>query len=272
MVSLNRRIVRPTALLAFADSGGASRAIVLMHGAGLDHSMYDEQADALAEQGYRVIAWDLRGHGDSTPAAGTPVTAADLLGDLSALLDECAVDQCVLVGHSLGGNLAQAYVRAHPERVVGHIVMDATWNAGPLSPIERLALRSAAPALRLIAARSLPHQMARVSAVTPEGIARAEATFARMTKSRFIDVWRATVEFVRPDPSYRSPVPLALIRGERDRTGNIAAAMPRWAARERITENVIDGAGHILTWDAPEETSAALLRILDGWQRRGAAS
>jgi pimeloyl-ACP methyl ester carboxylesterase len=271
MVELVGRMTRPGAEIAFADtasprtpSPGAT--VVLTHGAGLDHTMFDAQVTALTAGSYRVIVWDMRGHGQSTLAPGTKFTGADALNDFVALLDRCQVDRCVLVGHSLGGNLSQALVRAYADRVHGLIVMDATPNAGALSRAERVGLRLAAPALRLVPAGTLPGLMARASAVTPHAIARTEATFARMSKQTFLDVWRATVSFVNPDPDYRSPVPLALVRGARDRTGNIVTAMPRWAHAEGIAEHVIPNAGHVPTWDAPAATSAALLQVLRQWE------
>jgi pimeloyl-ACP methyl ester carboxylesterase len=57
-------------------------------------------------------------------------------------------------------------------------------------------------------------------------------------------------------------VPLCLIRGDQDRTGNIASAMPRWAAAEGIEEVVIPGAGHIANQDAPDAVNTALLNFL----------
>jgi pimeloyl-ACP methyl ester carboxylesterase len=271
MVELVGRMTRPGAEIAFADtasprtpSPGAT--VVLTHGAGLDHTMFDAQVTALTAGGYRVIVWDMRGHGQSTLAPGTRFTGPDALDDLVALLDRCQVDRCVLVGHSLGGNLSQAFARAYADRVRGLIVMDSAPNAGALSRAERFGLRLAAPALGLVPARTLPGVMARASAVTPQAIARTEATFARMSKRMFLDVWRATVSFVDPDPDYRSPVPLALVRGARDQTGNIATAMPRWAQVEGIAERVIPNAGHVPTWDAPAATSAALLEVLSQWE------
>lgn len=246
--------------------------VVLIHGAGVDHSMFDEQVPVLAEQGYRVIVWDLRGHGQSALVSGERFTASDALDDLDALLAECGVDTPVLVGHSLGGNLAQAFVRAHPERVGGVIVLDSAWNAGPLSALERFAMQLAAPALAVIPSERLPRVMARASATTPEAIARTEALFARIPKHTFLDVWRATVSFVAPEPGYRSPVPLALVRGAGDRTGNIATAMPRWAQAEGTVEHVIPGAGHLVTMDAPAVTSRLLVSILDGWNEQWQSS
>lgn len=268
----DRRIDRPGAVLAVSDPGGTGDPVVLTHGAGLDRTTFDAQADALTDAGFRVLAWDLRGHGRSTLAEGTRVEAADLLADLDALLRACEVRAPVLVGHSLGGNLAQALARARPDRVRGVCVVDAGWNTGPLTRTERLGLRLAAPMLSLIPARSLPRLLARASATTPAAVDRAEAVFARMPKARFLEVWRAVASFIEPDPGARSPVPLALVRGAEDRTGTIATAMPRWARAEGIAEHVIEGAGHIVTWDAPERSTHALLEIFDGWGLAGAGT
>ncbi|WP_345436136.1 alpha/beta fold hydrolase [Microbacterium gilvum] len=266
MVNLDRRLDRSNAVIAFSDSGGDGVPVVLTHGAGVDHTMFDVQAADLVRDGLRVVVWDLRGHGQSTLADGVRFVARDALEDLDALLWECEIERAVLVGHSLGGNLVQAFSRAHADRVRGMIILDSTWNTGPLSSLERMALRIAAPALSLVPARRLPALMARASAVKPETVARAERLFARMPKSRFLDVWKATASFVEPDPRHRTEVPFALIRGADDRTGNIATSMPRWAALENVAEHVVPGAGHIVTWDAPAQTAHALREILENWR------
>ncbi len=267
MVDLSQRLRRPDAVIAYADSGGDGPAVVLTHGAGLDHTMFDSAFEALARHGYRVISWDLRGHGRSALADDTRFTGADALSDLDALLGACDAPDPILLGHSLGGNLVQAYAEAHPDRTSGVVVIGSTWNRGPLSRLERVALRIAAPALTLIPARRLPGIMARASAVTPDAIAKTELVFARMPKTRFLDVWRATADFIEPAPERRFPVPLGLIRGAEDHTGNISTAMPRWARAEGVREHVIQHAGHIVTWDAPERTSHALREILESWRR-----
>lgn len=267
VVNLDGRLDRPYASIAYADSGGNGVPVVFIHGAGVDHSIFEAQAAALVQRGFRVISWDLRGHGQSTLADGMPFTGADALADVGALLRECDVSRPVLVGHSLGGNLAQAFAHHHPELLGGVIVVDSTWNAGPLTRLERFSLRLAAPSLWLIPARVLPRVLARASAVTPEAVERARTVFARMAKRRFIQVWRAAVSFIDPDPRLRLPVPLALVRGAEDRTGNIAVAMHRWAAAERVPEHVIPKAGHLVTWDAPGQTAHTLIHILENWSR-----
>ncbi|GAA1123670.1 alpha/beta hydrolase [Microbacterium natoriense] len=271
MGQLDGFLDRPGSRIAFADHGGRGRPIVLTHGAGMDHRMYDDQVRALSAAGFRPIVWDLRGHGEST-LVGRRFTAEDAVGDLKALLASIGTEGAVLVGHSLGGNLSQAVIREAPSAAHGLVVIDASWNAGPLSAIERFALRIAAPSLAMIPARVLPGLMARASATTPAAVARTEEVFARMPKRVFLDVWRATASLIAPEPGYRTPVPLGLMRGAEDRTGNISTAMPAWADAEGVVEHVIAGAGHIVTWDAPDAASTALLRILDGAAFRGRVS
>jgi pimeloyl-ACP methyl ester carboxylesterase len=262
MSALDHRLVRPGAVLSFADSGGAGHPLLLLHGAGMDHTMFDAQATALTDAGFRVLLCDLRGHGSSPLDEGVRFSTDAALGDIEALLAECGVPRAVLIGHSLGGNLAQAFAAALPAQVSGIVVLDASWNTGPLSRGERLALRLAAPALASVPSRRLPAIMARASAVSPSAVARTEKMFARMPKRAFLDVWRATASLITPDPRYRSTVPLGLVRGAEDRTGNIASAMPRWAEAEGIDERIVPDAGHIVTWDAPDATTNALREIL----------
>ncbi|UJP08728.1 alpha/beta hydrolase [Microbacterium sp. KUDC0406] len=260
---------RGTATIHYVDGGGPGRPVVFTHGAGMDSASFATQAQAVQDVGYRGIRWDLRGHGASVLAAGTRFTAEDALADLGALLEELQLEHPILVGHSLGGNLSQAYVRAHPDRVGGLIAVGTTWNSGPLTRGERFGLRLAAPMLRLIPASKLPRLMADASAVTPQAVESISATFARMPKPMFLDVWRATASFVAPDPAYRTPVPLALVVGAEDRTGNIRTAMQAWADVEGAPLHTIPGAGHVVMLDAPAAASEALLDIIRGWDASG---
>lgn len=267
MTSLDRMLAVPGCRLAYADLPGPETPVVFLHGAGADHRMFAAQAAALSEAGHRCVLTDLRGHGASRPCS-TPVTAPALLGDVRTLLDRLGLHGAVLAGLSLGGNIAQALVREAPGRYSGLVAMSCTWNTGPLTRLERLSLRLAAPVLATVPQRRLPRLLARASAATAAARADAERTFAAMPKRAFVEVWRATAGFVVPDPGYRTPVPLLLIRGARDRTGNIATAMPAWAAFEGVPERPVAGAGHLVCQDAPDEVCARLLAFLGALPRR----
>ena len=261
MVNLRGKLELSGVTLRYTDIPGIEPAVVFLHGAGADHVMFEAQAAALAERGQRVVLLDLRGQGQSQPNT-MRLTAELLVQDVEALIAELGLELPVLAGHSLGGNIAQEVVRRNPGKYAGLIVMDSTWNAGPLSSVERFLLRLAAPALALVPARSLPKVMAKASAVTDAGRADAVRAFAQVTKRGFIDVWRATVQFVAPDAGYRTPIPLLLIRGAEDKTGNIATAMPAWAAAENVAEHVIQEAGHLVTQDAPTAVTEAIIKFL----------
>lgn len=69
------------------------------------------------------------------------------MDDVESLTAALALERPVLVGHSLGGNLAQALIRRSPHAYSGLAVLDSTWNTGPLKWVEKQMLRLAAPGL-----------------------------------------------------------------------------------------------------------------------------
>ncbi len=125
---------------------GATPGVVCTHGAGLDHQMFEPQLEHLAAD-HEVVTWDVRGHAASGPLTTRRLSPDDAVDDLVALLDACAIDRAVLVGQSMGGNLAQRLVRAHPERAAGLVVIDSARNSQPLRLSERIALPVTGPML-----------------------------------------------------------------------------------------------------------------------------
>ena len=92
--------------IAFDDEGDG-RAVVLLHGYGCRRGHWEYQREALLEAGYRVVAVDLRGHGDSeTPRHGQ--TLARLGQDVRELLLQLDLEDVTLVGHSMGVSVALA--------------------------------------------------------------------------------------------------------------------------------------------------------------------
>jgi len=106
----------------YAYTGGrpfapALPAVVFLHGAANDHSVWALQSRYLAFHGRAVLAVDLPGHGRS---AGAPLTSVEALADWTvALLDAAGVARAALVGHSLGALVALHAAARHPARVRG---------------------------------------------------------------------------------------------------------------------------------------------------------
>ncbi|MEM9563617.1 MAG: alpha/beta hydrolase [Actinomycetota bacterium] len=106
----------------YADSGGTGPAVLFSHGFLMDHTMFDQQVEALADD-YRCVAWDERGFG-ATPATG-PFSYWDSADDAVALLDHLGVDRAVFVGMSQGGFLSLRAALAHPDRVRALALIDS---------------------------------------------------------------------------------------------------------------------------------------------------
>lgn len=95
--------------------GAGHRWVTFVTGIANDLSMWDGQITAL-EHDFRILRYDLRGHGGSESSAG-PYSIRLLVGDLKALLDSQSVRKTTLVGLGLGGAIAQAFAIEHPGRV-----------------------------------------------------------------------------------------------------------------------------------------------------------
>lgn len=113
--------------LHYADWGNASAPpLVLIHG-GLDHCRnWDAIARALQPH-FHIVAPDLRGHGDSEWAKGSSYTLVDNVADLTRLIAAAGLKDAALVGHSMGGMVAQAYAGTFPDRVSRLVVLDGTF-------------------------------------------------------------------------------------------------------------------------------------------------
>src|SRR5690349_6783333 len=124
-------LVRPDVSIRYWTGGAAGgRTVLLLHGATLDHRAWSPQIEALQVR-FRLVVPDLRGHGESTGSFDFAAAVDDVL----ALLDQLAAGRVVLVGLSLGGNLAQEVVRRAPDRVSALVVADATCNTGTRLPL-----------------------------------------------------------------------------------------------------------------------------------------
>jgi len=109
---------------------GSGQPLVLIAGLGYDHWMWHKMVPGLAEQ-LQVVVFDNRGVGQSDKPAG-PYNALMLADDTSGLLQALGIEQAVVMGHSMGGFVAQALVLERPE-VVSKLILSATNFGGPRS-------------------------------------------------------------------------------------------------------------------------------------------
>ncbi|MEP6989550.1 MAG: alpha/beta hydrolase [bacterium] len=111
--------------MAFDEHGRGPNVVLLVHGHPFDRTMWRPQIDAITGAGWRVIVPDLRGYGESTVVPGRTLLS-DFAADLAALLDGLAVPAVVIVGLSMGGQIAMDFARQYPHRVRG-LLLTATF-------------------------------------------------------------------------------------------------------------------------------------------------
>jgi 3-oxoadipate enol-lactonase len=98
-------VAETQAILLHYREAGAGASVLLIHGLGQDHTVWNLQIPSLARE-FRVIAPDLRGHGQTPAPAGSGFNFEELEGDVRRLLDHLEIEKAHLVGLSAGGFLA----------------------------------------------------------------------------------------------------------------------------------------------------------------------
>ena len=102
-------------LPAFDEAGQGEAAVLMLHGIGGGHLSFAPQVETLASSGYRAVAWDMPGYGHSAPIE--PYTFKGLAESCIVLIESLRCEDVILVGHSMGGMVAQEVVARRPQLV-----------------------------------------------------------------------------------------------------------------------------------------------------------
>ena len=143
--------------IAVDDRGRGGVPLVLVHGFTGSRLDFADVIDELATD-RRVVAWDHRGHADSTNTGDRKTYTYDQLSaDMEAVVDELGLERFDLLGHSMGGIVAMKYVLAHPDRVRSLILMDtlATPDAIPAEIIQLMVDTARDGGMELVLERTL---------------------------------------------------------------------------------------------------------------------
>lgn len=117
-------IVETNGIETYYEAYGSGHPIVVLHGAGADHQVWAEQLRSLTDE-YRVILYDLRGHGKTGGSALGRYTVNTYADDLAGVLDALDLDQPVVLGHSLGGMVGYVFAHKYPEQLSALITVGA---------------------------------------------------------------------------------------------------------------------------------------------------
>jgi len=249
---------------SFVASGGREfdselPTIVLLHGAGFDHSTWALHSRWFAHHGYGVLAPDLPGHGRSL---GTPLPSIAAMAEwTAALLDAAGCKTARLIGHSMGSLIALETAARHPAAVsaLGLIGTAAAMTVGP-------DLLQAAQA----------HDHAAVDMVSIWGLgfkaelggSLAPGLWMHQGAQRLLERCHPGVLFndLAACNGYQNAlaaaaqikVPATVILGERDMMTPAKAGRALAAALPNARTVVLPGAGHMMMVEQPDQVLAAL--------------
>jgi len=124
------------------EEEGEGRPVVLLHGLTATRRYVVMGSKALQRDGHRVIAYDARGHGASSPAPGPQAYGyGDLAGDLLSLLDDRGIDRALLAGASMGAHTLVRFALDHGDRVAGLVVVTPAFDPDDTADEERRLAR-----------------------------------------------------------------------------------------------------------------------------------
>jgi pimeloyl-ACP methyl ester carboxylesterase len=113
-------------LVLDGEVAGDGPPVVLLHGLSATRRNVVQGSRALLRRGYRLIAYDARGHGASSPAPS--YTYPDLIEDLEAVLAALGVERAAFAGSSMGAATAMAFAMRHPERTAAVVQITPAYN------------------------------------------------------------------------------------------------------------------------------------------------
>ena len=238
------------------EVSGSGPVVLLSHGYGSTRHMWDEQHRALADR-WRVVSWDMRGHGQSdSPADPAQYSAAVTVADMAALLRHVGAERAIIGGLSLGGYVSLAFALAHPDLTQALVICDsgpgyrnAEARAGWNQRAQERAAALEAKGLEALGRRSRETQQAVHRSA--QGLAHAARGMLAQEGSQVID-GLATIR-----------VPTLIIVGDQDQP---FVAPSEYMAKKipgaRLA--VIPGAGHSSNLDQPEVFNRVLREFLAG--------
>ena len=254
-----------TALPAFTALGGGGPTILMLHGIGGGHLAFAPQVETFASAGYRAVALDMPGYGRSAPIE--PYTFKGLAQSCIALIDALKCDDVILLGHSMGGMVAQEVVARRPERVSRLILCgtspsfgkpDGDWQREFIA--QRTAPLDAGKTMEELAQTLVPQMVGPGS--LPEGVRLAQHCMAQVPASTYRRALECIVTFDRRESLKAIRVPTLLIAGEHDRNAPPAVMKKMAEAIANSTYVEMKGIGHLQNLEAPEDFDGLVLNFL----------
>jgi pimeloyl-ACP methyl ester carboxylesterase len=242
--------------IAYTIRGSGSPALVFIHGWMCDQSFWDAQVAPMSESA-TVVTIDLAGHGQS--GMNRDVWTLPAFGaDVQAVVEQLNLDHVILVGHSMGGSVALEAARLMPGRVIGVVAVDALQNANfEFDPTQREGFLTIWNQDFTGTCAGFVTSMFPETA-DPELVDRVESAMCAAPPESSIAQLREFFRYDMKAALAAVQVPVRCINANSfptDVDGNRAY-------HEDFDAVIIDGPGHFLMMEAPEEFNAHLRSVV----------
>ena len=240
--------------------------IFFLHGLTADHSMFDDQTAAFGEE-YNLLTWDTPAHGASRPFE--TFDFGDTSNYIKQILDEHSVARAVLVGQSLGGFLAQSFIKRYPDRVKSLVSIDSTpYGFDYYSKFDVWILKQVEWMAHLYPLQWMKRAMARQVSATQKSYDNMMQMLSPYDKNELCHLMGlGYAGFLDDNCELKIPCPVLLILGEKDKTGKVVQYNKAWTKKTGYPLKIIAGAAHNVNVDKPAEVNACIHDFLSGTGR-----
>jgi pimeloyl-ACP methyl ester carboxylesterase len=239
------------------ETAGNGFPLVLLHGIGSNSRSWHRQLAALSPD-FTVIAWDAPGYGASSdpPETTKPMKATIRFysGQLRGLLDSLGLKKVFLLGHSMGGVVAQEFYRAFPDYVAALILADTRCVGSPAGLEARLqSIRTMTPAQ--LAAERAPKLLSRNA--PPDLVREAVSIMSEVRRPGYEFAAIAMAQNDSRDVVRNLRVPALLIWGAEDEITPVWDEIP-----PGVQVKIIPDAGHLCYIEQPERFNEIVKEFL----------
>jgi len=251
--------------VSYFDEGQGKIAIVFIHGFPFDKSMWELQLITLRDQ-FRVIAYDVRGHGN-TLANANEFSIPQFTDDLFAFLSQLEIEKSIICGLSMGGYIALHAVELYPDKIKGLVLSDTQCDADTEE-----ARGKRMKAIELIRNDGLEQY-------TSDSVKNLFAPSSLENQKDKVDFIRNTILKTPPDNICKTlmalanrkekcsvlekiKMPVLILVGEEDKVTPLTAAKKMNNLIKGATLHIIKKAGHLSNLENPEEFNGHLKTFL----------
>lgn len=239
--------------------------LVFLHGIGGGHAAWERQVPFFESKGYQCVAWDAPGYG-GTPRVN-PYSFENVARALGSAIDALKAGPVILVGHSMGGMIAQEAYAHYPEKIRALALTFTSSAFGATSGDfarqfidARIRPLDLGRSMQEIAEKLMPTMHG--GSFDPEGLLLAGRVMATVPPETYRDAVAMLTTFDRRAQLPAIAIPTLVMSGGDDMVAP-AAVMERMAGKISGAEYVsLKGCGHLGPMDQPEAFNTALLAFL----------